>query len=95
MTSKKKPFENISNQYFFNIPHFFPPSPKQLNSTLTQTTNFRLFENERDCRGQLKFDVNGRKFLKWVESTVGKGEIARNDQFYPFPSVFVTCTADM
>ena len=29
-----------------------------------------------------KFDENGRKLSKWVENTVGKGEIAH------FPSVF-------
>ena len=31
-----------------------------------------------------KFDVNGRKFSKCVESTVGKGEIARHEQFLLF-----------
>ena len=28
-----------------------------------------------------KFDENGRKLSKWVENTVGKGEIARYEQF--------------
>ena len=42
-----------------------------------------------------KFDENGRKFSKWVESTVGKGEIARYEQFLLFPQRFqMTCTAD-
>ena len=40
-------------------------------------TNFRLFQTERVCRRRFKFDKNGRKFSKWVENTVGKGEIAR------------------
>ena len=31
------------------------------------------------------FDENGRKFSKWIENTVGKGEIARFEQFLPFP----------
>ena len=36
-----------------------------------------------------KFDENGRKISKWVENTVGKGEIARYEQFLsPFPTVF-------
>ena len=35
-----------------------------------------------------KFDENGRKFLKPVENTVGKGEIARDEQFLLFPAVF-------
>ena len=32
-----------------------------------------------------KFDENGRKLSKRVENTVGKGEIARYDQFLLFP----------
>ena len=32
-----------------------------------------------DCN--FKFDENGRKFSKWVENTVGKGEIAHYEQF--------------
>ena len=42
-----------------------------------------------------KFDENGRKFSKRVENTVGKGEIARYEQFLLFPQCFQkTCTAD-
>ena len=32
-----------------------------------------------------KFDENARKFSKRVENIVGKGEIARNEQFLLFP----------
>ena len=35
-----------------------------------------------------KFDKNGRKLSKWVENTVGKGEIARYEQFLLFPQCF-------
>ena len=35
-----------------------------------------------------KFDENSRKFSKWVENTVGKGEIAHYKQFLLFQSVF-------
>ena len=42
-----------------------------------------------------KFDEKVRKFSKWVENTVGKGEIARNEQFLLFPQCFQkTRTAD-
>ena len=42
------------------------------------------------------FDENRRKFSKWVENTVGKGEIAHYEQFLLFPQCFQkTCTADM
>ena len=35
-----------------------------------------------------KFDKNGRKFFKPVENTVEKGEIAHDEQFLLFPTVF-------
>ena len=35
-----------------------------------------------------KFDGNGRKLSKRVENTVGKGEIARYEQFLLFPQCF-------
>ena len=35
-----------------------------------------------------KFDENSRKFSKWVENTVGKGEIARYEQLLLFPQCF-------
>ena len=42
------------------------------------------------------FDGNGRKFSKQVENTVGKGEIARHEQFLLFPQCFQkTGTANM
>ena len=41
-----------------------------------------------------KLDENGRKFSKRVENTVGKGEIARYEQFLLFPQCFQkTCIA--
>ena len=43
----------------------------------------------------LEFDENGSKFSKQIENTVGKGEIARDEQFLLFPQCFPkTCTAD-
>ena len=35
-----------------------------------------------------KFDENGRKLSKWVENTVGKGEIAHLQAISPFPTAF-------
>ena len=44
---------------------------------------------------KFKLDENGRKFSVLVENTVGKGEIARNEQFLLFPLCFQkTCAAD-
>ena len=35
-----------------------------------------------------QFYENGRKFFKRIENTVGKGEIARREQFLLFPQCF-------
>ena len=47
--------------------------------------SFKLKEFADD---NIRFDENGRKFSKWVENTVGKGEIARYEQFLLFPQCF-------
>ena len=48
------------------------------------------------AESSLKGNEYGRKFSKRVENTVGKGEIARYEQFLLFPQCFQkTCTADM
>ena len=44
--------------------------------TISQTTTLRLFETEK------------RKFSQRVENTVGKGEIARYEQFLLFTQCF-------
>ena len=63
--------------------------------TLSQTTNFRLFQTEKFADDNFKFDENGSKFSKQVENTVGKGEIAHYEQFLLFPQYFQKhCTAD-
>ena len=65
---------------------------KQL--TISQTTNFRLFQ-KGFSDNNFKFDENGGKFSKSVENTVGKGEIARYEQFFLFQQCFQkTSTAD-
>ena len=40
-----------------------------LDLTLPQTTNCRVFQTERICRQQFKFDESGRMFSKWVENS--------------------------
>ena len=63
--------------------------------TLSQTTKFRLFQTESNADDNFRFDKNGRKFSKWVENTVGNGEIACYKQFLLFPQCFQkSCTAD-
>ena len=69
---------------------FFPPTlnlfPKR---QLLHSSKLKEF-----AAGNLKFDENGRKFPKRIENTVGKGEIARHEQFLLFPKCLQkTCTA--
>ena len=60
--------------------------------TLSQTTNFRLSKLKEFADDNFKFVENGRKTSKQVENTVGKGEIARYEQFLLFPTV---CSTEM
>ena len=63
--------------------------------TISQTINFGLFQSERVSNDNFKFSENNRKFSKEVENTVGKGEIARYEQFLLFPQCFQkTSTTD-
>ena len=58
-------------------------------------TNFRLFQTERVSADIIEFNENGNEFSQRVENTMGKGEIARYEQFLLFPQCFKkTCTAD-
>ena len=61
--------------------------------TLSQTTNFRLFQIERFADDNFEFEENGRKFSKRLENTVGKGEIAHYEQFLLFPQCFQRTSA--
>ena len=63
--------------------------------TLSQTTTLVSFALKEFAGDNFEFDKNGRKFSKRVENTVGKGEIARYEQFLLFPQCFQkTCTAN-
>ena len=49
-----------------------------ISLTLSQTTNFGLFQIEQEfADDNIKFYDNGRKFSEMLENTVGKGQIAR------------------
>ena len=54
-----------------------------------------IFFPNKKFADNFKFDENDRKFTKWVENTVGKGEIALYEQFLLFPQYFQkTCIED-
>ena len=62
--------------------------------TLSQMTILDASKLKEFADDNFKFDENGRKFSKRVENTVGKGEIARYEQFVLFSQFFPkTCTA--
>ena len=43
---------------------------------------------KQSANDNCEFDVNSKNFSKLVENTVGKGEIARYEQFLLFPQCF-------
>ena len=51
-------------------------------------TNFRLFQTQVYADDSFSLVENGAKFSKRAENTVGKGEIARYEQFLHFPQCF-------
>ena len=53
-----------------------------------QTTNLDSSKLKEFADDNFKFDKNGRKLSKQVENTVGKGEIARYEQFLLFLQCF-------
>ena len=53
-----------------------------------QTTNKDSSKLKDFADDNFKFDENGRKLFKPVENTVGKGKIARYEQFLLFPQCF-------
>ena len=62
----------------------------------TRNEKFRLFQTEKVCRRQLKFDENDIQFANQEENTVVKGKIARYEQFLLFSQCFQkTCIGDM
>ena len=64
------------------------PFPKQ---QILDSSKLKHFADDN-----FKSDENGRKFSKRVENTVGKGEIARYEQYLLLPQCFQkTFTADM
>ena len=57
--------------------------------------NDKSLELKEIADDNFKCDENGKKLSKRVENTVGKREIASNEQFLLFPQCFQkTCNAD-
>ena len=56
--------------------------------TLTRRQILNSSKLKEFADDNFKFEENGRKLSKQVENTVGKGEIARYEQFLLFPQCF-------
>ena len=57
----------------------------------------QIFDSSKlkEFADDFKFEEIGRKFSNWLENTVGKGEIARYEQFLLYPQCFQkTCIAE-
>ena len=59
--------------------------------TILDSSKLKVFQDE-----DFKFYENGQKFSERAENTVGKGEIARNEQFLLPPQCFQkACRTDL
>ena len=84
----------FSKSFIFKVSKSMDCVKKDL--TLSQTTNFRFFQNEGFADDNFKFDESSRQFSLRVKNTVRKQEIACYEQLLFFPQCFQKkCTADM
>ena len=65
---------------YCHIDHIFNPFPKQ---QILEASKVKEFADNT-----FSLDDNGRTSSKAIENTVGKGEIAHNEQFLLFPQCF-------
>ena len=64
---------------------------REFNASVNPFPNDRFLDSSKPIEfadDNFKFDKNGRKFSKRYKTLWGKGEIARNEQFLLFPTVF-------
>ena len=61
---------------------------ENVTKTITRRQILDSSKLKKFADDNFKFDENGRKLSKRVENTVGKGEIARYEQFLLFPQCF-------
>ena len=85
--------ENAGYQHFSPLPTMFIHTSQW---TLSKTTILDCSKLKESADDNYKFEENSRKFFKWIENTLGKGEIALYEQFLLFPQCFQKyCTGDM
>ena len=71
-----------------NTDPFFPLNSEALESKTNANWINLSVQLKEFADDNFIFDENGRKLSKQVENTVGKGEIARYEQFLLFPQCF-------
>ena len=62
--------------------------PSEWDQPITRRKILDSSKLKKFADDNFKFDENGRKLSRQVENTVGKGEIARYEQFLLFPRCF-------
>ena len=70
-----------------SLPHFTHSDFKRFNP-LPDDKILDRSKLKQSVNDNFEFDENSRKLSKRVENTVGKGEIARYEQFLLFPQCF-------
>ena len=81
-------FFGNSYKFVLGIYDVFTSLLYKISLTHYQMTNFRLFQTERVCRRQFQIWRKWQKVIQTGRNTVGKGEIARYEQFLLFPQCF-------
>ena len=88
-------YDPLSLSFNFSPGHTLSSTCPSIALTLSQTTNLDAPKLKEFVDDNFRIDENGVKFFKRVENAVGKGEIARYQQFLLFPQCFQkTCTVN-
>ena len=87
---------HLVTSYLFTKPQFFLPDQfegtckiqNECSLTLSQTTNFRLFQNERVCKREFQIWWKRKKVLQAGRKHCGKKRNCSSWAISPFPTVF-------
>ena len=88
-STKRHRRETVAGRYVYHtMPTVNDPRKDSLVNPLPVDKILDRSKLKQSADDNFEFDENSRKFSKRVENTVGKGEIARLEQFLLFPQCF-------
>ena len=88
MIKRQRTFLRMVGEYGSSFDTCFCGTCRGMSLTHYQTTILDSSKLTDFADDNIELEENGRKLFEPVENTVGKGEIARHEQFLHFPQCF-------